>query len=56
MTLPADSVEANRFYIVTHPGSVDSLDSTVWAQIRADHADLQTRFAARFAEPTPPDG
>ena len=43
-----DSVEANRFYIVTHPGSVEALDAGVWAQIRADHADLQQRFADRL--------
>ena len=43
-----DSVESNRFYIITHPGSADALDTNVWAQIRADHADLQQRFADRL--------
>ena len=45
-----DSVEANRFYIVTHPGSAEGLEENVWAQIRADHADLQTRFAHRLPQ------
>ena len=46
-----DSVEADRFYIITHPGSVDALETNTWAQIRADHADLQQRFADRLGDP-----
>lgn len=39
-----DSVRENRFYIVTHPGSLEQIESSVYAELRANYASLQARF------------
>jgi NAD(P)-dependent dehydrogenase (short-subunit alcohol dehydrogenase family) len=39
-----DSVRANRFYILTHPGSLERIEELVVAPLRADYADLHARF------------
>ena len=39
-----DSVRCNRFYILTHPESLEGLEQNTWQQIRDDHTDLQLKF------------
>ena len=48
-----DSVQCNRFYILTHPESLIGLEQNTWQQIRDDHAALHQKFAP--AEPPTTD-